>query len=60
MVADRRDCLLAKYRWAQLKLELGLDVPELDDLVQQVADFKTVCAALMSAAPTSSTERRAA
>jgi hypothetical protein len=59
-VADCRDQLLVRIQWAGLNLELGMHVAEFDDLVQQVADFKAVCAALMSAPPTSSAERRAA
>jgi hypothetical protein len=45
-VADYRDQLLVRIRWAQLKMELGMDVAEFDDLLADAQDFKQVCRAL--------------
>jgi hypothetical protein len=45
-VADYRDQLLVRLGWAGLKLELGMHVDELDDLLAAAEDLKLVCAAL--------------
>jgi hypothetical protein len=46
LIADYEDHLRLKIRWAQLRIELGMDVGDLDELVADAAGFKEVCRAL--------------
>jgi hypothetical protein len=46
-IADRRDHLISKIRWAHLRFELiGLDAAEQEALAAEVAAFKRVCIAI--------------
>jgi hypothetical protein len=46
LIADYEQHLLVKIRWAQLKMELGVDVAEFGDLLADAEDFKEVCRVL--------------
>jgi hypothetical protein len=46
IIADRRDYLLSKIRWAQLKHDLGMDVDEFGEIRAAAEDLKLVCGAI--------------